>query len=346
MYKHTFVRMIHFATAITTHEAHSMKQTLAILVLFSTVPAWGGSIGPVNSADVTLWSYPNPLQDLDNLPSSPDGVSLDASSFHQNGSAPIDVTFSGTAPQGGSYSMRVLADASAAGVHAAFQTSYDGYRGSNLFGPLYLNGDQVFQGSKPDIGYVNSTMYDSLNVAGPGAGNYSVTLIVHFDGSNSSPWQYASIGAPVPSPYGAVIADNFPNGEVVEFRQDGSYDQTLSSTTSHAMGESAYFAYGFGFAQYSPSWLDFEQAQNTFLSGTMDFNFSSTATVQKVLITLPAGSDPNQYSATFGSGADYNVEFVTASAVVPEPASALLFLLAAATCVGFRLRNRAATQRG
>jgi hypothetical protein len=316
-----------------------MKQAIALLVLLSSVPAWGGSIGPVNSADVTLWSYPSPPQDMNNLPSSPDGVSLDASSFHQDGSAPIDVTFSGTAPQGGNYSMHVLADASAAGVHAAFQTSYDSYRGSNLFGPLYLNGDQVFQGSKPDIGYVNSTMYDSLNVAGPGAGNYSATLVVHFDGSNSSPWAYASIGAPEPSPYGAVIADSFPNGEAVEFRQDGSYDQILSSTSSHPIGESAFFAYGFGFAQYSPSWLDLEQAQNTLLSGTMDFNFSSTATVEKVLITLPAGSDPHQYSATFGSGANYNVEFVVGGAVVPEPTSALLFLLAAATCVGARLRK-------
>jgi hypothetical protein len=317
-------------------------------VLASAIPALGGVIGPVNAADLTFWSYPDPPQDFDNLPSSPDGVPLNVSAFYQYGAAPIDQTFSGTAPlgmignQANEYSIRVLADASPAAVRAAFQTTYNQFQGSNISPPFYLDGDQVRQGDQPQIGALDAYMQDSVTVHGPGLGGFTLTLVVHFDGSNSSTWlDYGGPGGPNPATVGAVFVDILPGGgEAINFRDNGTYDQFIQATSTALLDSPSLFVYGFAFSQYSSRWGDLQQAQSTFLTGTIDYDFSATARLEKVLITLPSGSDPRQYTAEFGSGAIYNVEFVVSAAAVPEPKSATLLGLGAAmlTVMGWSRR--------
>jgi hypothetical protein len=329
-----------------------MKRTIFILtstLVFAT-PGVGANIGPVNSADVTVYSYPDPPQDPNNLPTSPANVPVTALTYSQYGSTSIDQTFSGTAPKGpvglfpNQYSMHILADATPTAVHAAFQTTYDGFQGSNLFPVFYQDAQgNVTTGQSLDS-YLYTFMQETIDASGPGTGSYSLTLLLHLSGSNTNSWFYGGPGGPQPTTLGAFEAmiDEPTNstGQVIEFRSDGSYNQDISVSLPVPLNSTAYFAYGFNFAQYAPEWGDLQLAENTFLAGSIDYSYASTAALDKIIVSLPAGSDPSQYTVTFGTGANYNVAFQVAPAAVPEPSGVLLLSLGlpAPAIIGWRRR--------
>ena len=312
--------------------------------------------GPVvtNWYHVELWRFPDQPQDLSDpssLPTDPDEIPYNESVYSETTSNPVDLNLGGDAPLSGSagnsrHEVRVRANSDATHLRAAFETTLSNFQVSNFRPGYYVDSDGNVQADLGDWSgqtFVATFLDELLTLSGPATGQSSLTYVLSLSGSNSTNIAVSGAGADyleawtggVISAYGAELY-----GPYLELPKNATIAQPASLTVQLNTNAPTFTRLAMKLDNYLlgyTSFLSDEQAAETFLDGGIYWNYESTATIEKLIVTLPAGANPLEYTLTAESGTDYNVEFqVRQPNPVPEPSTFALFCVGLAGVAGCR----------
>jgi hypothetical protein len=173
---------------------------------------------------------------------------------------------------------------------------------------------------------VATVVDELLTVTGPGGGTYNLTYVLNVSGSAASGMAINNDYL-APTTSGAIKAyGSDPYGDYIELPKNGSLNQTVHLTVQANMNSPTFTRLAMDFQTYmlEPGYyLTDEQAAETFLSGSILWNYETTAQISKLIVELPVGADPANYTFAAESGTPYNVEFRVVA--VPEPSSIVIF---------------------
>jgi len=300
--------------------------------------------------EVEIWKFPDPQQDLANLPSDP--VDITYNQNYVSGSVvdeSFDITFSGEAPRSGAggpshYSIRVAANSDFTHLRATYETTFSDFLASNWRPGFYDDGTgPTMDGNPGTRGNVATVVDELLTISGPGGGTYNLTYVLNVSGSASSAMTINSDYV-APTTSGAILAYGSDlYGDFIELPKNGSLNQTVFLTVQGDLNSPTFTRLAMDFQAYMQEpgfFITDEEAAQTYLSGSILWNYETTATITKLIIELPVGADPAHYSFAAESQTPYNVEFRVAG--VPEPSS--LVIVAGLGAIWFR-RGRHDTLR-
>ena len=305
--------------------AFSMCLSLTVLTIGG--PAVAGQVGVSNWYEVEIWKFPDPAQDSSNLPSNPAHITYNQN--YVSGSLvdeSFDLTFSGDAPRSGAvgpsqYSIRVAANSDFTHLRASYETTLTDFLASNWRPGFYDDGTGATVDGNPGTrGYVATLVDELLTVTGPGGGTYGLTYVLNVSGSASSAMTINSdyVASTTSGAIKAYGSDLY--GDYIELPKNGSFNQTVFLTVQGNLNAPTFTRLAMDFQNYmqEPGYtLTDEQAAETFLSGSILWNYETTAEIAKLIIELPVGADPADYSFAAESNTPYNVEFRVADVPMP-----------------------------
>jgi hypothetical protein len=282
--------------------------------------------------EVEIWKFPDPEQDPSNLPSDPADITYNEN--YVSGSAvdeSFDLTFSGDAPRSGTggpsqYSIRVAANSDFTHLRASYETTLTNFLASNWRPGFYDDGSGISVDGNPGTrGYVATVVDEVLTVSGPGGGTYNLTYVLNVSGSATSAMTINNDYL-APTTSGAIKAYGSDlYGDYIELPKNGSLNQTVFLTVQGNINAPTFTRLAMDFQNYmlEPGYyLTDEQAAETFLSGSILWNYETTAEIAKLIVELPVGADPANYTFAAESRTPYNFEFRVA---VPEPSIIVIF---------------------
>jgi hypothetical protein len=300
---------------------------------------------------VEAWRFPDPPQDRtdpSSLPTDPDSIQYTENVHSDYTSNPVDLTVGGDTPRSSAagtsrHEIRVKANSDAMHLRAAFETRLSSFQVSNFRPGYYLDGDGNVQADFGDWSgqtFVATFIDELFTLAGPSSGMSSLTYVLHLSGSNTSNVAVSGTGYIEPvtggviSAYGAELY-----GPYLELPKNSAIAQTATLTVQLHLNAPTFTRLAMNLHNdligFNSNLSD-EDAATTFLDGDILWNYETTASIEKLIVELPPGANPLDYSLMAQSGTNYNVEF----RVVPEP-SAIALLLVAIMHIAFR-RKRAA----
>jgi hypothetical protein len=263
-------------------------------------------------------------------------------------SDPVDLTVGGDTPRSGAagtsrHEIRVKANSDATHLRAAFETKLNNFQASNFRPGYYLDGDGNVQADFGDWSgqtFVATLIDELFTLAGPGSGMSSLTYVLNLSGSNTSSVAVSGTGYLEPvtggviSAYGAELY-----GPYLELPKNSTIAQTATLTVQLNLNSPTFTRLAMNLHNdligFNTNLSD-EDAATTFLDGDILWNYETTASIERLIVELPPGANPLDYTLTAQSGTNYNVEF----RVVPEP-SAIALLLVAAMALAFRGQHTA-----
>jgi hypothetical protein len=297
------------------------------------------------------WRFPDPPQDWtdpSSLPTDPDSIEYNESVYSDSTSNPVDLSVGGDTPRSGPagtsrHEIRVKANSDATHLRAAFETRLSNFQASNLRPGYYLDGDgnvQVDFGDWSGQTFVATFIDELFTLSGPSSGMSNLTYVLHLSGSNTSNVAVSGTGFIEPvtggviSAYGAELY-----GPYLELPKNSAIAQTATLTVQLNLNAPTFTRLAMNLHNdligFNSNLTD-EEAATTFLDGEILWNYETTASIEKLIVELPAGANPLDYTLMAQSGTNYNVEF----RVVPEP-SAIALLLVAIMPMAFRKRAAA-----
>jgi hypothetical protein len=309
-----------------------------------------GEIGITNWYHVELWRFPDPPQDVSNLPGTPEEITYNESVHTEFTSQSFDKVFEGDAPRSGpgmtsQISTRVAANSDFTHLRAAFHTTVAEFQASN-FRPGYY---EDAEGSHADLGdwsgqtFVATVVDELFTLTGPGPSTYDLTYVLNVSGSNTSNVTVSGSGYLEPWTSGIISAYGSETyGPYFELPHNDAVNQTVFLTVQANNNAPTFTRLAMSFSNYLlgyPNWLSDDEAAVTFLDGSFLWDYDTTASIEKLIVGLPLGADPADYTFTAGSGTNYNVEFRTSGSPVPEPGMFCLFAVGLAGILALRIRQ-------
>jgi hypothetical protein len=306
-----------------------------LLLMFASVPLQASLIGITSWYEVEIWKFPDPVQDPSNLPSDPADIPYNQRVEADHTSLSFDRTFQGEAPRSAAgltseYSVRVAANSDFKNLRAAYETTLTNFLASNWRPGFYDDGSgSQMDGNWGSSGIMATVIDDVVTLVGPGSGTYDLTYVLWLSGSNISSLDTDFDVGLTPTTVGVVSAyGSNLYGPYFELPQDQVVGQFVSLTVQANMGSPTPTRLAMSFQTYViPPGLYFpdDQAASILYNGSILWDYESTATIRKLIVDLPSGADPTQYSLLFGSGTNHDVEFRVNNHPVPEPSSIAVF---------------------
>jgi hypothetical protein len=271
------------------------------------------------------------------LPSDPESIQYNESVYSDYTSDPVDLAVGADTPRSGTagtgrHEVHVKADSDFTHLRAAFETTLSNFQASNLRPGYFVDTEGNVQRDFGDWSgqtFVATFIDELFTLAGPGFGPSSLTYVLNLSGSNTTNVSVSGTGSDYVQPttggvisaYGAELY-----GPYIELPKNSTVAQTTSLTVQLNTNAPTATRLAMSLQNYLMGYDNFlsdEDAATTFLDGDIHWNYETTATIEKLIVTLPQGANPLDYSLSAQSGTAYNVQF----RVVPEPATFVVVLI-------------------